>query len=157
MPLFDYLHYTRFSRKSQQFFSCFIAQFVKNVSCLNDFPALYSAVKYENACTILQTRLKKPHNFKQSRNCVAFWKTWRRVWDSNPRALSDNCISSAARYDHFDNSPNQCIRIVKSNDDTTLCIISHFTNKSKLFLKLYLCTNFISMFWWKLSHLLYFH
>ena len=33
MPLFDYLHYTRFSRKSQQFFSCFIAQFVKNVSC----------------------------------------------------------------------------------------------------------------------------
>ena len=95
----------------------------------------HSAVKYENACTILQTRLKKPHNFKQSRNCVAFWKTWRRVWDSNPRALSDNCISSAARYDHFDNSPNQCIRIVKSNDDTTLCIISHFTKKSEMSLR----------------------
>ena len=102
----------------------------------------HSAVKYENACTILQTRLKKPHNFKQSRNCVAFWKTWRRVWDSNPRALSYNCISSAARYDHFDNSPNQWIRIVKSNDDTTLCIISHFTKKSKLFFKIVLVHKF---------------
>ena len=30
---------------------------------------------------------------------------WRRRWDSNPRALSDNRISSAARYDHFDTSP----------------------------------------------------
>lgn len=51
-------------------------------------------------------------------------------------------ISSAARYDHFDNSPNQCIRIVKSNDDTTLCIISHFTKKSKLFLKIVLVHKF---------------
>gem|GEM_PF-4875076 len=30
---------------------------------------------------------------------------WRRRWDSNPRALSDNAISSRARYDHFDTSP----------------------------------------------------
>ena len=30
----------------------------------------------------------------------------RRQWDSNPRALADNRISSAARYDHFDMSPN---------------------------------------------------
>ena len=30
---------------------------------------------------------------------------WRRRWDSNPRALADNRISSAARYDHFDTSP----------------------------------------------------
>ena len=30
----------------------------------------------------------------------------RRQWDSNPRALADNRISSAARYDHFDISPN---------------------------------------------------
>ena len=30
---------------------------------------------------------------------------WRKRWDSNPRALSDNRISSAARYDHFDTLP----------------------------------------------------
>ena len=30
---------------------------------------------------------------------------WRRRWDSNPRALSDYRISSAARYDHFDTPP----------------------------------------------------
>ena len=35
---------------------------------------------------------------------------WRRVWDSNPRALADNRISSAARYDHFDNSPSMFSR-----------------------------------------------
>ena len=34
---------------------------------------------------------------------------WRRRWDSNPRALADNCISSAARYNHFDTLP--CINI----------------------------------------------
>ena len=80
---------------------------------------------------------------EKSRNPHGYWIfRWRRVWDSNPRALSDNCISSAARYDHFDNSPNQCIRIVKSNDDTTLCIISHFTKKSKLFFKIVLVHKF---------------
>lgn len=90
----------------------------------------------------IANKTKKPRNFKQNRNCVAFWKTWRRVWDSNPRALSDNCISSAARYDHFDNSPNQCIRTVRFNGDTTLCIISHFTKKSKLFFKIVLVHKF---------------
>ena len=90
----------------------------------------------------IANKTKKPRNFKQNRNCVAFWKTWRRVWDSNPRALSDNCISSAARYDHFDNSPNRCIRTVRFNGDTTLCIISHFTKKSKLFLKIVLVHKF---------------
>lgn len=30
---------------------------------------------------------------------------WRKRWDSNPRALADNSISSRARYDHFDTSP----------------------------------------------------
>ena len=38
---------------------------------------------------------------------------WRRRWDSNPRALSDNRISSAARYDHFDTSP-RALRVEKS-------------------------------------------
>ena len=31
--------------------------------------------------------------------------SWRKRWDSNPRALTDNRISSAARYDHFDTLP----------------------------------------------------
>ena len=30
---------------------------------------------------------------------------WRSGWDSNPRALADNLISSQARYDHFDTAP----------------------------------------------------
>ena len=34
-------------------------------------------------------------------------KKWRKRWDSNPRALADNLISSQARYDHFDTLPNQ--------------------------------------------------
>lgn len=29
----------------------------------------------------------------------------RSWWDSNPRALAGNRISSAARYDHFDTTP----------------------------------------------------
>ena len=36
--------------------------------------------------------------------------TWRSGWDSNPRALADNLISSQARYDHFDTAP--CINFV---------------------------------------------
>ena len=30
---------------------------------------------------------------------------WRRVRDSNPRAIARKLISSQPRYDHFDNSP----------------------------------------------------
>ena len=30
---------------------------------------------------------------------------WRRRWDSNPRTLAGNLISSQGRYDHFDTSP----------------------------------------------------
>ena len=32
---------------------------------------------------------------------------WRKRWDSNPRALADNRISSAARCDHFDTLPRK--------------------------------------------------
>ena len=45
---------------------------------------------------------------KGLRHCINIgvpW--WRRRWDSNPRALSDNLISSQARYDHFDTSPDR--------------------------------------------------
>ena len=49
---------------------------------------------------------------KKSRNPHGYWIfRWRRVWDSNPRALADNRISSQARYDHFDTAPymlNRC-------------------------------------------------
>ena len=30
---------------------------------------------------------------------------WRRRWDSNPRTLADQTISSRSRYDHFDTPP----------------------------------------------------
>ena len=38
---------------------------------------------------------------------------WRKRWDSNPRALADNRISSAARYDHFDTLPQPSFIIEK--------------------------------------------
>ena len=47
---------------------------------------------------------------------------WRKRWDSNPRALSDNRISSAARYDHFDTLPH--CRLL-----TTFHIISYLFKK----------------------------
>ena len=39
---------------------------------------------------------------KERRSKADFAPTWRSGWDSNPRALADNLISSQARYDHFD-------------------------------------------------------
>ena len=36
---------------------------------------------------------------------LGLFLSWRRRWDSNPRALADNLISSQARCDHFDTSP----------------------------------------------------
>lgn len=49
----------------------------------------------------------KSAKIEKSRNPHGYWIfRWRRVWDSNPRALADNSISSRARYDHFDNSPS---------------------------------------------------
>ena len=36
---------------------------------------------------------------------LRYISTWRKRWDSNPRALADDCISSAARYSHFDTLP----------------------------------------------------
>ena len=34
--------------------------------------------------------------------------SWRKRWDSNPRAREGNSISSRARYDHFDTLPGLC-------------------------------------------------
>ena len=34
-----------------------------------------------------------------------FQSNWRRRWDSNPRTVARQLISSQSRYDHFDTSP----------------------------------------------------
>ena len=39
------------------------------------------------------------------KKCLPDGRHWRSGWDSNPRALADNLISSQARYDHFDTAP----------------------------------------------------
>ena len=52
--------------------------------------------------TALQLYAKK----KEPGHCINIrvpW--WRRRWDSNPRTLADQLISSQSRYDHFDTSP----------------------------------------------------
>ena len=38
-------------------------------------------------------------------NPLVYWTFWRRVRDSNPRAIARKLISSQPRYDHFDTSP----------------------------------------------------
>ena len=47
---------------------------------------------------------------------------WRRRWDSNPRALSGNTISSRARYDHFDTSPSRALLPMTLPDAFLYCI-----------------------------------
>ena len=51
----------------------------------------------------LCTELKKKSQQPEKTDC---WRDfWRRRWDSNPRTLADQLISSQSRYDHFDTSP----------------------------------------------------
>ena len=51
---------------------------------------------------LFRTKKEKPAAGKTS-----YWQGfWRRRWDSNPRTLADQLISSQSRYDHFDTSPN---------------------------------------------------
>ena len=52
----------------------------------------------------IEQKQRFPKNSKACNHCN-YRLCWRRRWDSNPRALADNRISSAARYDHFDTSP----------------------------------------------------
>lgn len=42
---------------------------------------------------------------KVGANDIKLALTWRKRWDSNPRAREDYLISSQARYDHFDTLP----------------------------------------------------
>ena len=50
---------------------------------------------------LFRTKKEKPAAGK-----TGYWRiVWRRWWDSNPRTLADQTISSHSRYDHFDTSP----------------------------------------------------
>ena len=50
---------------------------------------------------LFQTKKEKPAAGK-----TGYWRTfWRKRWDSNPRTLADQLISSQSRYDHFDTLP----------------------------------------------------
>lgn len=75
------------------------------------FPRLRYAVpaRREQCAAILHTHSKDKIALKT--RILSFQGYSRRRWDSNPRAPEDNRISSAARYDHFDTSP-QCQRQV---------------------------------------------
>lgn len=42
---------------------------------------------------------------KVGANDIKLAPTWRKRWDSNPRAREGYLISSQARYDHFDTAP----------------------------------------------------
>ena len=97
----------------------------------------HSAVKYENACTILQTR---PKSHTISNKVETAWLFEKHGGECGIRTHVP--FRTTAFRVQLDNSPNQCIRIVKSNDDIALCIISHFTKKSKLFFKIVLVHKF---------------
>lgn len=47
---------------------------------------------------------------KVGANDIKLAPTWRKRWDSNPRAREDYLISSQARYDHFDTLPSSIIK-----------------------------------------------
>ncbi len=46
-----------------------------------------------------------PNKKEEASNALTLLASWRRRWDSNPRTLADQTISSRSRYDHFDTSP----------------------------------------------------
>ena len=79
----------------------------------------------------------------------------RRGWDSNPRALSDKRFSRPPRYDHFDISPNVCLksrRLCCSPDDKSysnkkVCYCQHiFTQFLFYFFKMRK-SPFYHVFW----------
>ena len=50
--------------------------------------------------------LHRTEKEKPAAGKTGYWRDfWRRRWDSNPRTLADQLISSQSRYDHFDTSP----------------------------------------------------
>ena len=50
--------------------------------------------------------LRKIEKEKPAAGKTDYWRGfWRKRWDSNPRTLADQLISSQSRYDHFDTAP----------------------------------------------------
>ena len=47
--------------------------------------------------------------------------TWRKRWDSNPRAREGYLISSQARYDHFDTLPFMSTPVPRSQTHIRFC------------------------------------
>ena len=50
--------------------------------------------------------MKREKNRKKPANTRFTGFEWRSGWDSNPRNLAVQLISSQSRYDHFDTAPD---------------------------------------------------
>ena len=74
---------------------------------------------------------------------------WRRRWDLNPRAPEDNLISSQARYDLFDTSPQYYIYYQK----TYFCSITNYNFVKSMFS---ICLRKIKGFNIKLKYIRFF-
>ena len=78
---------------------------------LISFPAKAAAI-LRLRCRVIQHQFLQAvflHRMKEKKPAAGktgYWRDfWRRRWDSNPRTLADQTISSRSRYDHFDTSP----------------------------------------------------
>ena len=78
---------------------------------LISFPAKAAAI-LRLRCRVIQHQflqavfLHRTEKEKPAAGKPGYWRDfWRRRWDSNPRTLADQTISSRSRYDHFDTSP----------------------------------------------------
>ena len=78
---------------------------------LPSFPAKAAAI-LRLRCRVIQHQflqavfLHRTEKEKPATGKTGYWRDfWRRRWDSNPRTLADQTISSRSRYDHFDTSP----------------------------------------------------
>ena len=78
---------------------------------LISFPAKAAAI-LRLRCRVIQHQflqavfLHRTEKEKPAAGKTDYWRDfWRRRWDSNPRTLADQTISSRSRYDHFDTSP----------------------------------------------------
>ena len=96
--------------------------------------------------TLAPVRVRIPSH-QMRKEAKGLFRIWRRRWDSNPRALADNRISSAARYDHFDTSPDiseQVIVYPKSEDFATEDFRTSFRPRNSVILILpsYACPIF---------------
>ena len=78
---------------------------------LTSFPTKAAAI-LRLRCRVIQHQflqavfLHRTEKEKPAAGKTDYWRDfWRRRWDSNPRTLADQTISSRSRYDHFDTSP----------------------------------------------------